>query len=193
MAKHIKPKTRFIITLTVITAILLLLSFAVFYYALPTITEESGNIEKTNAKLATLEEKKNILLAEAEKIKSLSTNINAVEAAIVPANNPVALFGVLERLANHEHLTIDIKPAAEASNASPDTLILNISVTGTMKQGIEFIKNISNIPFIVTISNITLSQNIVTTSTETKSGAKTITPVLGDTTLTMTLLVTSHP
>lgn len=193
MFKHMEPKTRFIITLAVSGAVLFLLGFIIFYYAPPTIFEKSNSIEETKTKLAALEEKKNILLKEEEKTKSLSKNLDAVEAAIVPANNPLAFFTTLERLAERKHLTLEIHPAAGGPNAPANTLALTVSITGAIQQGIEFIKNISDLPFIVTISDLSLSRAITIVPRETKTNVNIITPVLGETTLALTLLVASRP
>lgn len=193
MFKQLKPKARFMLISITVAATLGFFGFVIFYYALPTIIQESNTIEQTKTTLAAMEEKKNILLAEEEKIKSLSAKLDAIDAAIVPANNPVTFLGSLERMADHERLSIEIRPAPGVLNASPNALALIVSVTGALKQGIDFIKNISLLPFVITISDVALSRSITAASSETKPNAKTITPVLGETIITVTLFAASHP
>lgn len=192
MFKRIEPKTHFIIISITVAAALCFLGFVIFYYALPAIIQKSDAIEQAKTNLAALEEKKNIMLEEEEKIKSLSAKLDAVEAAIVPADNPVTFFKLLEDLAARENLSIEIKPAS-AQNAPPNTIALTVSVTGALKQGIDFVKNISMLPFVVTVSDIALSRSVATASTETKPSAKTITPIIGETTITTTLFAASRP
>lgn len=187
-----KPKTHFIIISITVAAALGFLGFVIFYYALPAIIQESNAIEQTKTNLAALEEKKNILIEEKEKIKFLSEKLDAVEAAIVPADNPVAFFKLLEEVAAREHLSIEIKPAS-AQNAPPNTIALTVSVTGALKQGIDFIKNIAMFPFVLTVSDVALSRDVTVASSETNQNTKTLTPVLGETTITIKIFAASRP
>lgn len=192
MFKLLEPKTRFIRTAAVFIVAVVLLGFGILRYALPAIVQESDEIKQTKTNLAALEEKKTVLFAEEKKIKLLSEKIDTVNNAIVPANNPVAFFGLLEQLAAREHLSIEIKPAS-AQNAPPNTLALVVSVTGALKQGVDFVKNIPVLPFVTTVSDVALSRNVTVISPKTNPNTKIISPILGETTITITLFAASRP